>query len=97
MATENLQVKMQNSLSLVIILRIMIYIVVQVGWGMILTISKILGSIIQVKLTKISRNHLQVPRSDLELVSLHLLYAYLYAIHTYSANTTLSTHSCGVP
>jgi hypothetical protein len=32
-ATENLQVKMQNSLSLVIILRIMIYKVVQFGWG----------------------------------------------------------------
>jgi hypothetical protein len=34
--------KMQNSLSLVIILRIMIYIVVQFGWGLILTKSRYL-------------------------------------------------------
>jgi hypothetical protein len=86
-ATKNLQVKMQNSLSVGDYLRIMIYFVVQFSWGLVLRFSKILGSIIQVKFTKISRNHLKVPRSDPEPISLHLLYAYFYAIHTYSANT----------
>ena len=40
-AIENLQVKMQNSLSLVIILRIMVYKVVQLSWGADTKISKI--------------------------------------------------------
>ena len=65
-------------------------------WGADTKISKILGSIVQVTFTHIPWILLQVPRSGQKLNSLHLMYAYSYAIHTYSANTILPTHCLGL-